>query len=229
MQKINEEEVKKFWDKRAELYGKVPLESIVLFKTDETVKERDKKLKKTIDSLIPDKQQILELGCSTGRLSTHMAKRAKFVLGVDYSKPLLDIARKESEGITNVVFIESDVSAFDYHDKFDIILVSGLFHYLNDNKVKKTIKIIKKHLKTDGKVIIKESIGIKQRVEIIDKYSKEIHAKYNSIYRTKNEIIALFSEEELVCLTDYNYLQHRKDTAIWFFIFKEEKNERKHI
>lgn len=220
MQQMNEKEVKEFWDKRAELYGKIPLESIVLFKTDETVVKRDEHLKDMLDTLIPDGLRILELGCSTGRLSIHLAQRSDFVLGVDYSKPLLDIAKRESKGLTNIAFLERDVSIFEYPDKFDIIVVSGLFHYLNDDKLKKTIENIEKHLKQDGKVLVKESTGLKQRIEIINKYSKEIQTNYNSIYRTKHEIKILFASAGMMCLTDYKYLQHREDTAVWFFIFR---------
>jgi len=46
---------------------------------------------------------------------------------------------------------------FLFDKAFDAVVICGLFNNLNDDTVEKTIDNINRHLKTKGKVILKES------------------------------------------------------------------------
>lgn len=219
MKTLNINHVSEFWKKRANLYEKIPIESIVIFKES---KERDDKLKKTIIKYI-DKtdKKVLDVGCGTGRISLYLASYVDFVLGIDYTKKLINIAEieKNKRNIKNVVFKHEDSQTFNYNKKFDVVIICGLFNYLNDDAVDKTIKNISKHLKINGKVIVKETIALEKRYYIIEKYSEELKSDYNSIYRTTDELISLFEKNSFKVKICEKFYQHRKETAGWFFVF----------
>jgi len=215
--KIDEKLVKSFWDNRSKLYKKIPMESIVLFKNDKDVMLRDKLLKKLLDKHIEDRMDILDLGCGVGRICKYLSKRAKNVVGIDYSQPLIDIARKETSQ-KNVKYYCTNTSDFDIKNKFDVVVICGLFNYLNDDTLLKTIDGAYKHLRVGGALLIKEPLSVEIRKEIINEYSEEIGENYSSIYRTEGEIIKLLRKNDFDILSSNKIYQHRKETAIWFIV-----------
>jgi len=64
-------------------------------------------------------EQVLDIGCGTGETTAALARRVGAggsVLGIDISRPLLDVAnaRARSEGIANVRFAEADAQTFRF-------------------------------------------------------------------------------------------------------------------
>ena len=222
---MKEENVKKFWDKRSECYGKTTLHGITAFSDSEETKKRDKLEKQEIRKHIDfdADRKILDIGCGVGRITMDLAKDVDFIVGIDYSQSLLDIATEESEkmGFTNIEFLCASSYDFVYNTEFDAAVICGLFSYLNDKNVVKTIQNISRHLKKDGKVILKESVGLEERFEFIDKYSDELKTKYNSIYRTPTTLIKLFEENDFKVVHSKKFFQHREETGMWFFVFRQ--------
>jgi cyclopropane fatty-acyl-phospholipid synthase-like methyltransferase len=221
---MKEEDVKKFWDKRSECYGKTTLHGITAFSDSEETKKRDKLEKQEIRKHIDfgTDRKILDLGCGVGRITMDLAKDVDFIVGVDYSQSLIDIASREAEksGFTNIEFICASSYDFQHNEKFDVAVVLGLFSYMNDDNVVKTIKNISRHLKKGGKVTLKESVGLEERFEVIDKFSDELGTIYNSIYRTPTTLIRLFEENGFKVVHSKKFFQHRKETGMWFFVFR---------
>ena len=145
-----------------------------------------------------------------------------FIVGVDYSQPLIDIASRKTEelGLTNIEFICASSYDFQHNEKFDVAVILGLLSYMNDDNVVKTIKNISRHLKKGGKIILKESVGLEGRFEVIDKFSDELGTTYNSIYRTPSTLIGLFEENGFKVIHSKKFFQHRKETGMWFFVFR---------
>jgi len=58
---------------------------------------------------------VLDIGCGTGRLTIPIAKRVKIVYGMDISKEMLKIVKRESkkEGLKNVNLINANFETFD--------------------------------------------------------------------------------------------------------------------
>jgi len=93
-----------------------------------------------IQKMLPqlNNKRILELGCSTGRYSFLFEKENPlFVLGVDISENMLNIAKEKAKKIgSKVKFIKADISNLDIYinEKFDFIFSSTTFHYIEDIK-----------------------------------------------------------------------------------------------
>lgn len=58
---------------------------------------------------------VLDIGCGTGRLTIPIAKRVKYVYGIDISKEMLKIAKEqaEKEGLKNIKLINANFETFD--------------------------------------------------------------------------------------------------------------------
>ena len=223
---INYKDSLRFWNQRARKTNGLSNLSITLFNDDpvEVKRRHNIEIKVLFDNIdFLKAQMILDLGCGIGRFTLPLAKRAKFVVGVDFSQPLLHIAIRNAKDshISNVDFICSSADTFRYRKKFELIIVSALFIYLNDAEILGTIKNIFKHLSKGGEVLVRESIGLKKKIEIIDQYSSELKANYNAIYRTVDTISDLFKQEGFRELVSKKLYQHRKDTATWLFKFKK--------
>ena len=107
-----------------------------------------------IDSLIkkfhPQTQNILDLGCGTGRHAKLMANKGYSVHGVDLSDQMLEIAN--SSLTPNVSFSQGDIRTFKLKQKFDTI--TALFHVMSyqtsNDSVILSFKTIYEHLKDQG-------------------------------------------------------------------------------
>jgi 2-polyprenyl-3-methyl-5-hydroxy-6-metoxy-1,4-benzoquinol methylase len=69
-------------------------------------------------------KRVLDLGCGTGRLSRHLAKRGAAVVGIDFSVASVDLAREQSKGL-NVEFKSASVFELNDCDEYEAIAVLG--------------------------------------------------------------------------------------------------------
>lgn len=77
---------------------------------------------------------VLDIGCGSGIYSADFARRgAARVLGVDFSRNMLALARKEAErcGVARVCeFVEGNFADLTFNEKFDVVFAMGVFDYL---------------------------------------------------------------------------------------------------
>src|SRR5512138_3017601 len=64
---------------------------------------------------------LLEVACGTGRVALQLAREGVDVMGLDLSPELLDMARRKSDGISNVRWVQGDMRTFELGTKFGII------------------------------------------------------------------------------------------------------------
>jgi 2-polyprenyl-3-methyl-5-hydroxy-6-metoxy-1,4-benzoquinol methylase len=85
----------------------------------------------------PRGRSFLDIGCGSGVYSIELARRgAQRVLGLDFSEPMLQIARRGAneagvQGRTE--FIRDEFLAHDFGDeRFDVSIAMGVFDYLEE-------------------------------------------------------------------------------------------------
>jgi len=99
---------------------------------------------------------ILDLGCAGGDQVKVFARKGYHVTGIDYVPTLIDYAREtfEKEALPGE-FIVDDMRNIDYAGRFDlIIMLSGVFCYLDDTGNKEFLAKIRRALKPGGKAFI---------------------------------------------------------------------------
>ena len=95
----------------------------------------------------------MDLGCARGEYLYFLknAIKTKNLAGVDYSKDLIESA-KQFTGLKNVDLISNSAESFKINRNFDVITMLGVLSYFESTMP--TLKNIKEHLSTNGKVYI---------------------------------------------------------------------------
>jgi demethylmenaquinone methyltransferase/2-methoxy-6-polyprenyl-1,4-benzoquinol methylase len=90
---------------------------------------------------------VLELGCGTGLnfpiIMEQIGPEGKLI-GIDLTPGMLDVARLrvERSGWKNVELIQSDISAYDFPERVNGVLATGLFGYIPEyDHVIKTVSL----------------------------------------------------------------------------------------
>jgi len=79
--------------------------------------------------------QVLDIGCGTGRHSLGLAEEGMIMTGIDLSQDMLNIAtQKAQEQGQNITFIQGDASSTKLNKKFDhaICICEGAFSLFED-------------------------------------------------------------------------------------------------
>jgi 2-polyprenyl-3-methyl-5-hydroxy-6-metoxy-1,4-benzoquinol methylase len=82
-------------------------------------------------------KSFLDIGCGSGVYSVELARRgAQRVLGIDFSEPMLELARtaaSQANVSSRTEFIRDEFRAHDFGtERFDISIAMGVFDYLEE-------------------------------------------------------------------------------------------------
>lgn len=103
--------------------------------------------------ILPAESSILEVGCGAGFAADYLKGRYGRFLGIDYSRELIGYARHYNAG-PGVSFEACNVNDFDSEPRFDLVLMIGLLHHLDDPV--RTLTKTAAYLKPGGWVVANE-------------------------------------------------------------------------
>lgn len=141
----------------------IPWETKWLSKIDENLYPIDREYRnrmlatiEMIDSGVDDEINILDIGCGVGIYDFNILKkfRKAKIIGIDISKPQLEIATKISKekGFSEqVVFLEGDAETLNIEREFDYVICAEVIEHLPDPT--KAIENIAKLCRLNTKVI----------------------------------------------------------------------------
>ena len=194
-----QENIKNFWNKRAEKYIKE--ETLSATNLEEDVKLQKMKVELERDKVLSSiqltkKDTCLDLGCGFGAWSEILSPFVKKIIGVDYIPKMIEIAKENSEirEFENIKYFCNNVTSFQTKEKFDFIFISGLLLYLSNENINNLISEIPKYCKKNTRLVLREPTGIKGQHTIIDQYSPNLNENYSAIYRTRQDLISIFEE-----------------------------------
>jgi ubiquinone/menaquinone biosynthesis C-methylase UbiE len=96
---------------------------------------------------VQGRQKFLEIGCGSGAVSKHIAK--KYILnvtGTDVDPDQIKLAQKNIDDIPHILFVEADATNLPFSDvDFDIVLSFGVMHHIFNwldalNEIKRVLK-----------------------------------------------------------------------------------------
>lgn len=230
---LDPNKVKQFWESRSKTYATIQFESIANLEQDPenlAIKIRDETSK--VFDWLPDLQSksILDLGAGVGQWTFRFAERhAKKVTAVEYADGLAKIGRNEAtrRGFDNIEFITSPAEEFFSPELFDVIFISGLFVYLNDDQAEKLLVNLKKMAGQETYLLLRDGSGIPKRHEINNKFSDHLQTEYSATYRTPDEYTSFFQNAGFDCLRQENMfpeghpLNKYPETRLRLFHFKK--------
>ena len=208
---IDANKVKAFWENRAKKMGELAFESIVNLEQDKhALAEKIRVETKNVFDLLGDvtDKTIVDLGAGIGQWAFRFhEKGAAHVTAVEYAGGLVQIGKEEASrrGVENLEFIESPAEKFVSDRTFDIVYISGLFVYLNDDQVAEMMPHIKNMVEpSKSTVLLRDGTGVQGRHEINQQMSDHLGTEYSAVYRTHDDYLELFSDIGLTCLHDQN-------------------------
>src|ERR1700753_1165200 len=171
---IDQAKVKAFWDSRASKLSAVRFESIANLEEDPANLELKIRLEtdKVFNYLAAlGGRTVVDLGAGVGQWSLRFLERgAAHVTAVEYSQDLANIGREECarRGWRNVDFVVSPAEEFSSDATFDVVFVSGLFVYLNDDQAEKVASIIAGLSHAGSTILLRDGTAVRDRYEIND-------------------------------------------------------------
>lgn len=231
---IDKRKIRDFWEERGRKYAD-PVREMVNLEPDPQLQALKSRLENEVIfsrvSLAPE-MRILDLGAGYGQWAMRFAPHVKSVQAVEYSDSMINAGEREiqAKGISNVSFVKSAAEDFIQDAKWDLIFVSGLFMYLNDDQGEKVAANIKQMLAPGGRVFLRESVSLLPERHIIEeKWSEAAGANYSALYRKPEEfarmLMPLALVEEGYFFPDGSPLNKWKETRLKYFLFEKGKDE----
>jgi len=201
VEKLDKETVAGFFDKRAELYGKIPTLNIAMFqeKQGDLAQKRNEIEWEAIWGLLKPEwegnETVLDIGCGTGRLSFRIAQVSKGVVGFDVAPGLIEICNQERlrRGILNTGFLVRSMDDFRF-GRFRLLLISGVSLYTEDSMWPGIMYCIRHSCRVGTRIVLRETVGSKGRYELHGAWSEELGTTYSAIYRDPDWFRALFGQ-----------------------------------
>ncbi len=95
--------------------------------------------------------RVLDIGCGGGRNSILFAKKGYEVVGIDFSKEAIKLAKINAEkNNAKIEFLVKDFLEYMPNKKFDIVLDFGMFHHVRKYDWKRYREALNRSLKRGG-------------------------------------------------------------------------------
>jgi SAM-dependent methyltransferase len=139
-------------------------------------------LKNYIKEYVPENQRgrALDIGCGNGRFTEVMAEYFDAVDAIDISSTIIEKNILKNK-YKNINYYNNDLEQFAQKVflTYDFIYVGGVLMYIFDDKVEDSYRLLDKLLHANGKLILRESVMTKKRVD-------NISDSYIAYYRVKD-------------------------------------------
>ena len=134
--------------------------------------------KKGLLDFLEGHEIVLDVGCGTGDASVLLAKNCRKVIGLDYSRSMLNIAKKRARarGVSNVEFIQGDAFRLPFESaSFDFVCTTFFFCEFGPEDVASILSEMLRVLKRGGKLgIVDESCSGMNLVHSIHLFSHKL-------------------------------------------------------
>ncbi|RZF55861.1 methyltransferase domain-containing protein [Acinetobacter halotolerans] len=97
--------------------------------------------------------KVLEIGCSNGHLSMHLAERADQLLCLDASDYAVQLASQRLNGLKHVKIENRRIPQAFPNEVFDLIIISEVAYYLSLSELHQLIEKLKCSLSEAGEIL----------------------------------------------------------------------------
>jgi ubiquinone/menaquinone biosynthesis C-methylase UbiE len=150
--------------------------------------EQEAKYKAALERLnIARNSKILDVGCGTGLLFSHIAAEAKTIVGVDISGKLLLHAKERARDFRNVHLVQADADHLPFKDNY-FSMVFAFTVLQNMPKPLETLNEFKRNAKLDAPVVV---TGLKKAFSL--------EAFRGVLHSVGLQVISLVADDVLKC------------------------------
>jgi cyclopropane fatty-acyl-phospholipid synthase-like methyltransferase len=200
---INSEAVADFFNDRAKRFDPAkPLVSVIYQdRNPELAEARDRHEKELIVPQLELKplDRVLDVGCGIGRWADALRGKIARYHGTDLAHGLTNIARDrfgDSHAFTfqTLTAQESTASRLTYKGPFDLVIVTGLFIYLNDDECLQVLAQLGELAAPQARILLREPIAVGERLTLQNIWSEELQYHYSAIYRPLTEYESMITK-----------------------------------
>ncbi len=105
----------------------------------------------------PALRSYLDVGCGTGELVCHVAKRGIEAVGVDFAQEMIELASQKArdETITKAKFVCSSIFDFKIQrESYDLISANGLIEYISQQELHTFFDVVTEALAPGGSFVV---------------------------------------------------------------------------
>jgi len=114
-----------------------------------------KKYENTLEAIpLKKNKKALEIGCSNGVFTSHFAPRCEDLLAIDLSTAALETAQERCAEFSNCRFLEWDIAHGIPENNFEIIILSEVGYYFENEKLKAIFQEIVGTLVDEGILVM---------------------------------------------------------------------------
>lgn len=117
-----------------------------------------------------------EIGCAKGVLTRKLADKAASLLSVDVSGTALRAARRRCADLDHVGFANMRFPAQAPNRHFDLVVLSEVVYYWDDDDIAKVAGWLANHLESEGDVLLVHWTGATDYPQSGDKAVEKLHA-----------------------------------------------------
>lgn len=105
----------------------------------------------------PAMRSFLDVGCGTGELVCHIARRGVDATGVDYASEMINLASKKAqdEGTTRAKFVCCSIFDFEMQrESYDLISANGFIEYVSQQETQAFFDLVAQALAPGGSFVV---------------------------------------------------------------------------
>ncbi|MBI2610933.1 class I SAM-dependent methyltransferase [Candidatus Kaiserbacteria bacterium] len=115
----------------------------------------------------PEGCKLLDIGCGSGELLEYLPSHVRYT-GVDVNPLYIELARKKygNQGRFELIDV-NDIESLDLpKNNFDVVVLYGVLHHLNDGEVRGVLSFARMMLKLGGTVFTVDGVYLKDQSRI---------------------------------------------------------------
>jgi 1-acyl-sn-glycerol-3-phosphate acyltransferase len=132
-----------------------------------------------INSYIPRKASVVDIGCGYGFLS-HMLSFVspdRKILGIDYDDEKINLANNCLSNNASVNFVMADATVYTY-EQVDVFILGDVLHYVPDDKQESLLRHCIQHLNPGGTILVRDADK--------DYAKRHMGTRYTEFYSTRS-------------------------------------------
>lgn len=103
-------------------------------------------------STIKSKYKVLDIGCGTGYIVKYLPDDISYI-GIDVNKKYIDYAKNKYSNKYSFICEYITTESILKYGSFDMIMMNGLIHHLDDSEVINILSVAKSTLKDTGSIV----------------------------------------------------------------------------